>query len=284
MDRGLSDLRLALRSLRKRPGFTTVALLTLALGIGANTAIFSIINGVFFRQPTMADPQSLAEIHRLYPDGDYFYISHRDVDDLREETTDLFAGVTSYKWTIGHIGVGDGPGDIVMVELVNANYFELHGVSAALGRTFLPEEDVTPETHPVVLLSHRYWSNAFGGDPTIVETTVRLNGRQYTVVGVVEESFPGRVMGLPPDAWVPIQMEIHLYPGGYDNNNLGATVRLRPGVTARPSDSGAGSDVRRHRRRPRADESTVGLRRRPLTAMWRCIPDWTGRSRRWLRC
>ena len=231
MDRLIQDLKYAVRSLVKRPGFTMVAVFSLALGVGANTAIFSVVNGLFFKHPAIAEPSELIEIYRLVRGEDYYFVSHRDIDDLRNGAADLFTAVTGYKFFTGQVGADGGGGDVIMGELVSGNYFDVLGVPAALGRTFVPEEDVVPETHPVVVLSHRLWRGRFGSDTSVVGRTIRLNGRQYTVVGVAPESFPGRVMALMPDLWVPLMMEGHLYPSSYDNNNLGATARLRPGVT-----------------------------------------------------
>ena len=230
-DRLVQDLKFAVRSLLKRPGFTAVAIISVALGVGANTAMFSLVNGLFFKQPTIAARSELVEMYRLVRGDSYFFVSHRDVEDLREGGTDLFSGVTAYKFFVGQVGGDDGGGDVVAGELVSGNYFDLLGVPAAAGRTFVEEEDAVPETHPVVVLSYRYWQGRFAGDPGVVGQGIRLNGRPYTVVGVAPESFPGRVMAFLPDLWVPMMMENHLYPSGRDNNNLGVTARLRPGIT-----------------------------------------------------
>ncbi len=230
-DRLALDLKFAVRSLLKRPGFTAVAILSLALGVGANSAMFSLINGLFLKQPGLTRRSELAEIYRLVRGEDYFFVSHRDIEDLREGGADLFTRVTAYKMFAGQVGNAGGGGKVVSGELVSGNYFELLGVRASLGRSFAPEEDATPETHPVLMLSHRFWQGQFAGDPNIVGRSIRLNGRQYTVVGVAPESFPGRVMALLPDVWVPMMMENHLYPSGRDNNNLGVTVRLRQGAS-----------------------------------------------------
>ena len=230
-DTALQDLKFAVRSLLKRPGFTSVAVFSLALGVGANSAIFSLVNGLFFKKPALTQPSELIEIYRLVRGEDHFFVSHRDVEDLAISGAELFTGVTAYKFFVGQVGGEGGGGQVVAGELVSGNYFDLLGVRAALGRTFVAEEDVTPETHPVVVLGHRLWQGRFAADRSIVGRTIRLNGRQYTVVGVVPESFPGRVMAFLPDVWVPMMMENHLYPSGFDNNNLGMTARLRPGVT-----------------------------------------------------
>ena len=230
-DKALQDLKFAMRSLLKRPGFTLVAVLSLALGVGANSAIFSLVNGLFFKKPALTQPSELIEIYRLVRGEDHFFVSHRDVEDLAISGAEIFTGVTAYKFFAGQVGGEGGGGQVVAGELVSGNYFNLLGVRAALGRTFVAEEDATPETHPVVVLGHRLWQGRFAADRSIVGRSIRLNGRQYTVVGVAPESFPGRVMAFLPDVWVPMMMENHLYPSGFDSNNLGMTARLRPGVT-----------------------------------------------------
>ncbi|MCZ6916816.1 MAG: ADOP family duplicated permease [Gemmatimonadetes bacterium] len=231
MDRLIDNVRFALRSLRKRPGFATVAVLTLALGVGANSAIFSVVNGIFFRKPQLTEPQRLVEISRLYPGNDFFLISHRDIEDLRTGAGELFSGVAAVKPFTGQVGREGVGGDVVAGMLVSANYFGVLGVQPFLGRWLVPGEDLTPETHPVIVLAHRYWTTRFGGDPSVVGRSIRLNGRMYDVVGVASESFPGRVPAFKPDLWVAMMMENHLFPSGRDANNLAGVARLRPGVT-----------------------------------------------------
>ncbi len=231
MDQWINDIRFAVRSLRKRPGFLVVAILTLALGIGANTALFSFVNGVFFHAPPYAESSRLVEISRVYRAGNFSFISRRDYDDFLEHGRDVFSGITSYKQFVGRVGGLDGPEETVYAEIVNGNYFDVLGVPAVVGRTFLPEEDETPETHPVVVLGHAFWRNRFGADPAVIGSTLRVNARPYTVIGVITPAFRGKAPGFSPSIWLPMSMEGHVSPGGLDNNDRGATARLQPDMS-----------------------------------------------------
>lgn len=225
------DLRFALRRMAKAPAFTAVAVLSLALGIGPNTATFSLVDSLILTDWGVEDPAHVMDVYSLTREGEYFYTYHRVWEILAEGADDAFSGITASTQNASSLEL-DGRAELVMGEMVKGNYFDVHGVAAQLGRTFLPEEDATPGTHPVVVLSDRYWRTRHGADPGLVGGTVRLNGRPYTVVGIAPPSFKGRVApGIGTDFWVPLSMYPHLRPGQMGNGNLLITGRLRPGVT-----------------------------------------------------
>src|SRR5215468_7212419 len=177
-DEMFQDLRYGVRMLAQGRGFTVAAVLCLALGIGANTAIFSLASAVLWRPLPVERPAQLVEIIR--GDGmngntlshpDYLAISARN---------DTLAGLAISSLTELSFGHGK-QSQMIAGELVSGNYFDVLGVRPALGRAFLPEEDRTPGTHPVVVVSHDFWQNQLGADPQLVGKTIRLNNQQYTV-------------------------------------------------------------------------------------------------------
>jgi predicted permease len=227
----MADVKFALRLMGKAPGFTAVAVLSLALGMGPNTAVFSLVDSLLLREWGVRAPGELLDVYSLTPDGRHFYSYHSVFELVDEGMDDVFSDVTAYALYAGNVE-RDGVGELALGEIVVGNYFDVMGVPAARGRTFLPEEDATPGTHPVVVLSHRYWERRFASDPEIVGKQIRLNGRPYTVVGIAPETFRGRISaGIGTDFWVPLRMYPHLSPDKFSNGDFSVTGRLRPGMT-----------------------------------------------------
>lgn len=243
MDALLQDLRYALRRLTRSPGFTLVAALSLALGIGANTAIFSVVNGIMLKGIPVENVSSLVEIYFSEENGyPYATASYPDFESLRDGLPGVFEGVTAWNLALARMDRGEEV-DVVMGETVSGNYFALLGVVPALGRGFLPEEDATPGTHFVTVLSHGYWEHALGADPEVVGRTIRINSRPYTVVGVAPEGFNGMMRGLVPDFWVPMMMEGVIQGSSVDrlqrrgSRNLFIKGRLNPGITVEQAEA-----------------------------------------------
>jgi predicted permease len=201
----LNDARHALRRLLKTPGFTAVAVLSLALGIGANTAMFSIVNAVLIRDVPVADRHELVEVYSSSSDGfQYATSSHPDYLDLRAEN-EVFADVVGTRTTIARVDLGGAP-RVVFGELISWDYFQALGVPMTLGRSFTEDEDRTAGTHPVAILGHRMWTQEFGADRDVLGRSVHLNGRPYTVIGVAPEAFTGSMPVLVTSFYVPLMM------------------------------------------------------------------------------
>lgn len=252
----LTDFRFALRTLSKSPGFTTVAVLSLALGIGPNTAIFSLVNAVLYQEWGVGEPEGLIDIYTLTDDGQYFFNAYYNFELIEEGTSDVFAGVANHSLFTGRLEAQNGETELVLGEMVTANYFDVMQVPASVGRTFLPEEGMTEGTHPVVVLGYHYWESRFAGDPSVVGTEVRINGRPYTIIGISPESFRGRLApGLGTDFWVPLQMYPHLDPYKMNRGDFTISGRVRDGVTsgqaiAAVETVGAREDQERQARNP----------------------------------
>ncbi len=246
MDRLQRDLVFAVRTLARTPVITGAALLSLALGIGANTTIFTLINAVFLRGPVhVEEPDRLVSVF-FSEEGrgdeavtNRFPFSRLNYLDLEEGSRDVFDGLVN---VIGFGGaamrVDGGEPEQVAGNLVSGNYFDVLGVRAAHGRTFLPYEDETPGTHPVVVLSHSFWERRFGGDPSIVGSTVLLNSEGFEVIGIAPEGFNGTFTLGSPSFWMPMAMH-DVFLGGlmrewFDQRRPGQTNafgRLREGIT-----------------------------------------------------
>ncbi|MBZ5618440.1 MAG: ABC transporter permease [Acidobacteriia bacterium] len=232
----LYDLRYGFRQLRKSPGFTMAAVLTLALGIGANATIFSWLNAVLLNPIPGANSRGLVSIGWRMPGGGQRGLSWPDFLDYRQRnhTLEQLAAVSLAPVSLS----GGAQPERLWGMLVSANYFGAVGVKTALGRTFVPEEDENPGGHPVVVLSHHLWLRKFGGDPEIVGRQIQLNRRAFTVVGVTPERFAGSVLGLRFDLWIPLTMREAIYGDAKALSQrgvrwLGAQARLKPGVDGR---------------------------------------------------
>ena len=231
-----TDLRLSARRALKRPGFTIVALLSLTLGIGANTAVFSLVNAVLLRHAPIPHPEQIAEVFQKQADFPYAPFSYPDYVDFRRASAGVFTQVSISAFAVAAHDLGDHV-ESLMGELVNGDYFPLLGLRPAAGRLLGPQDDVAPGAHPVVVLSHDYWQRAFGGNPSAVGQVMRLAGREYTIVGVAPSSYTGIVNGIAPALFVPIQMTNQLQPDIRDelkqrgNHSGFIKARLAPGAT-----------------------------------------------------
>ena len=213
MDTLFRDIRYGFRSLLKRPGFTIVAALTLAVGIGANTTIFSVVNGLLLRPlPGISQANELVDVHATEPGGSSFHsFSYPEYLYFRDQNK-VFDGLMAHTGMPLSMNAGAQP-ERVFGMIVSGNFFEVLGTRPAQGRFFLPEEDRTPGAQPVVVLSYGLWQQRFGADPGFVGKTITLNGHPFSVVGVAPEGFRGTRAGLMPDLWVPLMMQERLHPG-----------------------------------------------------------------------
>src|SRR5713226_9056520 len=232
----LQDLRFGFRMLRRSPGFSILAILCLTLGIGANAAVFSWIEGILLRPyPLVVDQDRLFAVTGT----DRGAPGHTDVSwpdwlDLQRNAT-LFDAFIAEKITGTTLSIGDraerAPGS-----MVSANYFDAIGVHPVLGRGFARGEDVGRNAHPVTVISYQVWQDRFRGDPDIVGKTQMLNGLPHTIVGVAPQGFYGTFVGYAFQFWVPASMQTQFDAGVYKLEDRGARwiegfVRLKPGVT-----------------------------------------------------
>jgi macrolide transport system ATP-binding/permease protein len=230
------DLRHGARMLRKNPGFTTIAIFTLALGIGANTAIFSVIDAVLFRPLPVNAPHELVDLYNNSPGEMFEYapLSYPDYIDFRDNNKTL-GGLLGFAPNFLALE-RNGESEMVSVEAVTGNYFDVLGVKPVLGRTFDAAQDAAPGGYPFVVLSYTEWQRKFNADPAIMGKTVRLNGHILTILGVAPRDFSGLMRGLSPALWVPITMDSTLHMGDplpdRGSQWLFVTGRLNPGVSA----------------------------------------------------
>ncbi len=199
-----TDVRYALRILRESPAFTTAAVVSLALGIGINTAVFSLINAVLLRTLPVKNPEQLV----VFNHGNDF--SYPMYQDLRDGNT-VLSGLLC-RFTIPASMSGDGQTDRISAELVSGNYFQVLGVQALIGRTLMPDDARVPGAQPVVVLSNAFWRRRFGSDPGVVGKKIRLDGHPMTVVGITPAGFQGTEVGVSPDVRVPITMVRAMLP------------------------------------------------------------------------
>jgi predicted permease len=232
------DVRFAARLLVKQPGFTAAAVVSLALGIGANSALFNMFNSLLWRPLPVAAPEEIACLYTTRDDQRVSTgFSFPDYRDLRDQG-DVFAGVAGHSPTLFSLRSEGREDARVYGELVTGNYFEVLGVRMQLGRSFRPEEDRTPGTHPVIVLGDRFWRRRFGADPSMVGRTITLNGQAFTVIGVAPRGFNGTyAIYFAPDLYMPVMMLGQVSPSGSSDLEdrsarfLRLNARLGPGVT-----------------------------------------------------
>src|SRR5262249_42443153 len=181
------DLRFGIRRLIKTPGFAVIAVLSLALGIGANTAIFSLVNLILFRPLPVANPKEVVQVSVVGKDGALAAFSYLNYLDFRDRN-EVLSGLLASRF-MGLSMSRNGNNQKVWGNLVSGNYFDVLGVKPALGRTFLPEEDKTRLSHPVAVISHSLWQTRFGADPSVIDSDVLINGRKFKVIGVAPAGF-----------------------------------------------------------------------------------------------
>ena len=231
------DVRYGERMLRKNPGFTIVAVLTLALGIGANTTIFSVINSILFKPLPVRAPQELVDVYNTPSKDeavvDYVPLAYPDLVDFRGQSK-LLSGLVGYAPTQVAVDRG-GDSEMVPVEEVTGNYFHEMGVRMRLGNGFNEVQDRVPGADAEAVLSYAMWQGQFTGDPNIVGKAISLNGHPMTVAGVAPSEFHGLMRGVAPKLWVPISMDLVLHLGNPVKDRgsqwLFGMGRLKPGVS-----------------------------------------------------
>lgn len=237
----LQDLRYSARMLVNRPGLAAAAVLALALGCGANTAVFTLVNAVFLRPLPMHEPERLVAIYGADEEGGaagaaggYHRMSYLNYLDYRERVHS-FTGILAYQgFGIGLGGDGDRP-ERVNGRAVSGNYFEVLGVQAALGRTFRADEDTAPGAHPVAVIGDGLWHRRFGADPNVVNKRVLLNGHPFTILGVLPPGFNDLERMRAADLWVPLAMSEQVSPFAENLPKRNVAMfflvgRLKPGV------------------------------------------------------
>jgi len=245
------DVRFALRTFAKNPGFTSTVLITVALGIGANTAIFSLMDQVMLRSLPVREPERLVLLnapglfsgHTSSHSTTITPVSHPIFEGMRDRAP-VFSGVLAHRQVPIHLSVGDETQNATG-DLVSGTFFQVLGLSAARGRLLGPEDDVTPGGHPVIVVSDRLFQTRFGGDPGVVGRTVRINGHPMTIVGVTPAGFDGIEVGSMVDVFISLAMQpevLSTWPrvlGDWRVRWLTAMARLRDGVSLGEARAGA---------------------------------------------
>lgn len=243
----LKDIRYALRWMRRSPGFSAVAILSLGLGVGVNTAMFSLVDSLLFRPLPVTSPDTLVDVFTTGGDGDeYATNSYQDFLDLKAGNT-VFTDMMGYSPMMAPLSLGGDRSRISLGQVVTANHFTLLGVQPFIGRLLVPSDD-DPGASRVVVISHRMWQREFGSDPAIAGKTLTLRGLPYAIAGVAPASFTGVVPLLTPELWLPIQYVEEVEPAGINDSvpsPIGNTRlerrgfrwmfvkgRLKPGVTS----------------------------------------------------
>ena len=238
----MEDVRYGLRLLRKSPAFTIVAVLTLALGIGANTAIYTLLDQALLRSLPVKEPNRLVFLRFSGGDtgsthargGSQKVFSYPMYRDLRDRNS-VFSGLIATAWAQVSVQWHNQP-DLADAELVSGNYFDVLGLQPALGRLLVSSDDLVQEGNPVAVLSFNYWQRRFGADPKIVNQSISINGHPFTVIGVAPPSFHSVVSGDNPGVLVPMTMKPEITPGWNDLEErrskwLNIVGRFKPGLT-----------------------------------------------------
>lgn len=285
----LQDVRYAIRTLRKAPGFTFIVVCTLALGVGANTAIFTLMDQVLLRGLPVRNPQELVVLDRKGSDmgrieGAHAF-SYPMYKDLRDQSK-VFDGVAA-RFPVFATMLHENRSERVAAELVSGNYFQVLGLSSGAGRLIEPSDEVTQGGHPVVVLSHGFWTRRFGANPGIIGRTVRLDGFPMTVIGVAPPRFSGFEVGAPSDVFVPLMMRAEMIPTApreslFDRRTMWLNVlaRLRAGVSGTEAATAATVVFQRARQEelkqiPARSES---FRKRFLATRVEVLPGYKGLS------
>jgi len=254
------DVRYGLRSLLRHPAFSAMAVLSLAIGIGANTAIFGVIRTVLFAESPLAHPETLVNIYQTETGRAFGPMSYPEIEDLRRGTAGVFSGIAASTFVFPPLDQG-GAVEIVIGEAVTGGAFALLGIEPQLGRAILPEDDVTHGGRPVVMLSDGYWRRAFAADPLVIGRTLRLAGHNYVVIGVAPARYRGGLPAVTPAFYVPMAMLDELMGaemlGARFFHNFSVRARLAPGVTRAQAEHAA-SIVAESLTRARADGWTPG--------------------------
>ncbi len=229
------DLIVTFRRLRSSPGFTLAAILTLALGIGANTAIFTAVNTLIFRPLPVERPNELVFLNMKGTNVELPVQSYPNYLDLRDRNQ-VLTGLAGYRFAPVNFSRGDSNNARIWVYAVTGNYFDLLGVGPSRGRVLHVEDDRVRRGHPVAVISYAFWQRRFAADPDVIGKNIKLNGMDYAVVGVAPRGFSGTEVVFTPDLWVPIAMDPQIEPGNNwlderGDENLFVAGRLKPGVT-----------------------------------------------------
>src|SRR6185437_10210938 len=250
MDSFRQDVRYAFRQLTKYPAFTITAVVTLALVIGANTAIYSLLDQVMLRSLPVQNPQELVRLNATgsdrgrisaYGGSEKDYFSYPLYKDLRDKNS-VFSGMLATDQTQVGVQWHNQP-ELVSAELVSGNYFDVLGVKPAMGRLLVQSDDEVQERNPVVVLSFGYWQRRFGSDPRVVNDNLLINSHPFTVIGVAPPNFKSIVVGQAPDVFAPMMMKAQVTPGWNDLDNrrsrwLNIFARLKPGITLQQAQVG----------------------------------------------
>ena len=233
----LQDLRYGARMLLKRPGLTLIAVVTLALGIGANTAIFSLVNTLLLRPLPVDRPEQLVSLNSVSPTGEnnipgLSYPNYRDYRDRNE----VLAGTLCYRFAPINLS-NNGVNERMWGYLVSGNYFDVLGVKPALGRFLTQEDDKAPGAHPVAVITYNCWQRRFGGAADAVGKSVIVNGRSFSIIGVAPQGFYGSEISYVPEMWFPVMMLAQIAPGSNYLEDRDTAIffvqgRLKPGVSA----------------------------------------------------
>ena len=235
----LQDIRYALRALAKNPGFAAVAVLSLALGIGANTAIFSIVDAVLLKWLPVSSPQELVVVARN-PKQPGVGANYPDYEYIRDHNQ-VFSGVVvnggggALSMIVPDEG-SRGTGQLVNGILVSGNYFDVLGVKPTIGRLFTPDDNRTPGAHPYAILSYNFWKSRFGGDHRVLGRKITLNGAPFSIIGVTRQGFTGTQVGTSPSLFLPVMMlqQINANARGWNTRHywwLTPIARLKPGIS-----------------------------------------------------
>jgi predicted permease len=282
MDRFWQDIRYALRTLSRSPGFLTVALLSLGLGIGANTAIFSLINAAMLRVLPVAHPEQLVFLTdpgssgvavESGETGERNILSYPEFEQLRAHNN-VFSGMFAAQSALSDLDVFSGRGGAekstkAHVQLVSGEFFGVLGVQPILGRAFTPDEDRVPGANPVGVISYGFWKREFGGDASVLGNTIRVGPGTFRILGVAPAGFHGMVVGADTDLWIPITMQEQVLRGRnylkpVDTLWLQVMARLAPGVSRKTAEAGINVSFQQILRGWSADLPTEKERRQAL--------------------